>query len=142
MLSAETPTAEWTERLGTAPDIYSAEINHWLLKAALWILRDQPGNRRPLHPHHGLSDAHVAARGRTSRRHLAGLDALFGELSAAAPDAAILLTADHGMHHKTRCWDLMKACAARGVTSAPPSPPSRTNTSSITAASAAPPGCT
>ena len=51
-----------------------------------------------------------------SRRHLAGLDALFGELSAAAPDAAILLTADHSMHHKTRCWDLMKACATRGVT--------------------------
>jgi phosphonoacetate hydrolase len=51
-----------------------------------------------------------------SRRHLAELDALFGELSTAAPDAAILLTADHGMHHKTRCWDLTKACAARGVT--------------------------
>ena len=42
VLSAETPTAEWTERLGPAPDIYSAEINHWLLKAALWILRHQP----------------------------------------------------------------------------------------------------
>jgi phosphonoacetate hydrolase len=50
-----------------------------------------------------------------SRRHLAGLDALLGELSAAAPDAAILLTADLGMHHKGRCWDLEKACAARGV---------------------------
>ena len=50
-----------------------------------------------------------------SRRHLAGLDALLGEISAAAPDAAILLTADHGMHHKSRCWDLMRACAARGL---------------------------
>src|SRR5205807_5357790 len=38
-----------------------------------------------------------------------------GELSAAAPDAALLLTADHGMRHKTRCHDLMKACASRGV---------------------------
>ena len=34
---------------------------------------------------------------------------------AAAPDAAFLLTADHGMHHKSRCWDLAKACANRGV---------------------------
>src|SRR6185369_2642454 len=42
VLSAEIPTAEWTERLGPAPDIYSAEINHWLLKAAVWILRHQP----------------------------------------------------------------------------------------------------
>src|SRR5262249_59308465 len=50
-----------------------------------------------------------------SRRHLAGLDAFLGELSAAAPEAAMLVTADHGMHHKTRCWDLMLACAARGL---------------------------
>ena len=42
VLSAEIPTPEWTGRLGKAPDIYSAEINHWLLKAALWILRHQP----------------------------------------------------------------------------------------------------
>jgi len=27
---------EWVERLGPAPDICSAEINHWLLKAAIW----------------------------------------------------------------------------------------------------------
>jgi phosphonoacetate hydrolase len=44
------------------------------------------------------------------------LDALLGEITAAASDAAILLTADHGMHHKSRCWDLMRACAARGLT--------------------------
>jgi phosphonoacetate hydrolase len=42
VLSAEIPTPEWTQRLGKAPDIYSAEINHWLLKAALSILRRQP----------------------------------------------------------------------------------------------------
>src|SRR6266545_3327561 len=42
VLSAEIPTPEWTGRLGKAPDIYSAGINHWLLKAALWILRRQP----------------------------------------------------------------------------------------------------
>jgi phosphonoacetate hydrolase len=46
--------------------------------------------------------------------HLARLDELFGEAAAAATDAAFLLTADHGMNHKTRCWDLEKACARRG----------------------------
>ena len=38
-----------------------------------------------------------------SKRHLALLDAGFGEIAAAAPDAGILLTADHGMNHKSRC---------------------------------------
>jgi phosphonoacetate hydrolase len=50
-----------------------------------------------------------------SREHLARLDQLFAEAAAAAPDAAFLLTADHGMNHKTRCWDLEKACAKRGA---------------------------
>jgi phosphonoacetate hydrolase len=50
-----------------------------------------------------------------SREHLARLDQLFAEAAAAARDAAFLLTADHGMNHKTRCWDLEKACAKRGA---------------------------
>jgi phosphonoacetate hydrolase len=116
VLSAEIPTPEWIERLGKAPDIYSAEINHWLLKAALWILRRQP-EVGILYIHTTDYPMHMwPPDAEPSRRHLAELDALLGECSAAAPDAAILLTADHGMHHKTRCWDLMKACAARGVT--------------------------
>jgi phosphonoacetate hydrolase len=50
-----------------------------------------------------------------SKGHLARLDQLLGEVSAAAPDAAVLLTADHGMNHKTRCWDLEKVCTQRGA---------------------------
>ncbi|MCC6366173.1 MAG: alkaline phosphatase family protein [Bryobacterales bacterium] len=116
ILSAEIPPKEWVERLGPAPDIYSSEINHWLLKAAVWILRN--------HPEIGLLYIHTTdypmhmwpPEAPQSKRHLAALDALFGEVAAAAPDAAILLTADHGMHHKSKCWDLEKACAVRGVT--------------------------
>jgi phosphonoacetate hydrolase len=115
VLSAEIPTPEWTGRLGNAPDIYSAEINHWLLKAALWILKNRP-EIGILYVHTTDYPMHMwPPEAELSRRHLAGLDSLYGEIAAAAPDAAILLTADHGMHHKTRCWDLMRACAARGV---------------------------
>lgn len=115
VLSAEIPPPEWTERLGKAPDIYSAEINHWLLKAAQWILRRQP-EIGILYVHTTDYPMHMwPPEAEPSRRHLSQLDALLGECASAAPDAAFLLTADHGMHHKTRCWDLMKACAARGV---------------------------
>jgi phosphonoacetate hydrolase len=115
VLSAEIADREWTERLGPAPHIYSPEINHWLLRAAIWILR----NRRDM----GLLYVHTTdypmhmwpPEASRSKEHLASLDALFGELAKTAPDAAILLTADHGMNHKSRCWDLEKACAARGT---------------------------
>jgi phosphonoacetate hydrolase len=115
VMSAEVPPPEWTSRLGKAPDIYSAEINHWLLKAALQVLRHQP-ETGVVYIHTTDYPMHMwPPDSELSRRHLAGLDALLGEISAAAPDAAILLTADHGMHHKSRCWDLMRACASRGL---------------------------
>ena len=50
-----------------------------------------------------------------SREHLAKLDALIGRAVAAAPDAAFLITADHGLNAKSRCWDVAKACKSRGL---------------------------
>ena len=50
-----------------------------------------------------------------SKEHLAKLDAVIGRAVAAAPDAAFLITADHGMNAKTRCWDLARACKNRGL---------------------------
>ena len=115
ILSAETPTQDWVQRLGPAPDIYSREINYWLLTAAIDLLK----NRRDL----GCLYVHTTdypmhtwpPEAKESKEHLARLDQLFGEAAAAAPDAAFLLTADHGMNHKTHCWDLEKACAQRGT---------------------------
>jgi phosphonoacetate hydrolase len=39
------------------------------------------------------------------------MDELFGEAMKVAPDAAFLVTADHGMNAKTVCYDLEKLCA-------------------------------
>jgi phosphonoacetate hydrolase len=115
VLSPEAPTPEWTERLGPAPDIYSLEINYWLLKAAIWIAKQRP-EIGLLYIHTTDYPMHMwPPEAKESRRHLGSLDTLLGELARAAPDAAILLTADHGMNHKSLCWDLEKACAARGV---------------------------
>jgi len=45
VLTAEEPTPEWTQKLGQAPPIYSAEINYWLMRAALDILKNRPDIR-------------------------------------------------------------------------------------------------
>ncbi|MGH7484110.1 MAG: alkaline phosphatase family protein, partial [bacterium] len=115
ILTAEAPPPHWVKRLGPAPGIYSREINYWLLTAAIDLLK----TRRDL----GCLYVHTTdypmhkwpPEAAESKEHLARLDALFGEAAAAAPDAAFLLTADHGMNHKTQCWDLAKACAKRGA---------------------------
>jgi phosphonoacetate hydrolase len=49
-----------------------------------------------------------------SKAHLLNLDSYLKKFCETAPDAAFLITADHGMNYKKRCWDLAKACANRG----------------------------
>jgi phosphonoacetate hydrolase len=115
LLTAEEPPPSWVRRLGAAPGIYSREINYWLLTAAIDLLK----TRRDL----GCLYVHTTdypmhtwpPEAPESKEHLARLDQLFGEAAAAAPDAAFMLTADHGMNHKTHCWDLEKACARGGT---------------------------
>jgi len=115
VLTPELPPDEWVKRLGPAPAIYSREINYWLLQVAIDLLK----TRRDL----GCLYVHTTdypmhtwpPEAPESKEHLARLDSLFAEAEHAAPDAAFFLTADHGMHHKTRVWDLEKACANRGL---------------------------
>ena len=115
VLTAEAPDRSWEARLGTAPNIYSSEINYWVFAAALDILRNRPEI--------GLVYIHTTdypmhmwpPAAPESQEHLARLDDLLGEVAATAPDAAILLTADHGMNFKSRCWDLAKALQKRGA---------------------------
>ena len=115
VIAAEAPPPEWVERLGAAPDIYSREINYWLLRAAIDLLT----HRRDLgclYIHTTDYPMHTwAPEASESKEHLVRLDALLSEAASVAPDAAFLVTADHGMHHKQRCWDLAKACRNRQV---------------------------
>jgi phosphonoacetate hydrolase len=114
-MTAESPGAAWVERLGPAPPIYSREINYWLLRAAADVLARRP-DVGCLYVHTTDYPMHTwAPDAAESREHLARVDALLGELAHAAPDAAFLVTADHGLGAKTRCWDLARALAARGL---------------------------
>jgi phosphonoacetate hydrolase len=115
VLTAENPTPEWVERLGPAPPIYSREINYWLVRAAIDILKHRP-EIGCLYVHTTDYAMHMwPPEAPESKEHLERLDDLFGQAMNAAPDAAFLVTADHGMNAKTRCWDLEKVCARQGV---------------------------
>jgi phosphonoacetate hydrolase len=114
-IAAEAPSAEQIQKYGTPPPIYSREINYWLWEVAVDLLK----NRSDL----GFIYVHTTdypmhtwpASAPESKEHLARLDAFLGRAVAAAPDAAFLITADHGLNAKSRCWDLAKACKNRGL---------------------------
>ena len=115
VLTAENPTPDWVQKLGPAPTIYSREINYWLMQAALDILKNRP-DIGVLYIHTTDYPMHMwAPEEAESKEHLAKLDELFGEAMKAAPDAAFLATADHGMNAKSACWDLEQVCAGKGV---------------------------
>ena len=115
LLTAEAPDKDWEARLGTAPPIYSREINYWLFSAARDILRNQP-EIGLLYIHTTDYPMHMwQPEAPESLEHLSRLDGLLAELAATAPDAAILFSADHGMNFKSRCWDLEKALQQRGA---------------------------
>jgi phosphonoacetate hydrolase len=113
-VAAEDPPPAFVSRYGPPPGIYSREINYWLWRVAADLLWTQP-DLGCLYVHTTDYPMHEwPPDAKESQEHLATLDGLLGEARDAAPDAAFLLTADHGMNYKRRCWDLARACAARG----------------------------
>jgi phosphonoacetate hydrolase len=114
-LTAEEAPAEWVDRLGPAPAIYSREINYWIFRAAIDVLKHRP-EIQCLYVHTTDYPMHTwAPDAPESKEHLKTIDTLLGETCEAAPDAALLLTADHGMNHKTHAYDLDKTLAAAGI---------------------------
>jgi phosphonoacetate hydrolase len=114
-IAAEAPSPEDSRRYGSPPPIYSREINYWLWEVAIDLLKNRP-ELRLLYIHTTDYPMHAwPPEAPESKDHLARLDELLGQAVAAAPDAAFLITADHGMNAKARCWDLAKACKNRGL---------------------------
>lgn len=114
-IAAEAPSDEVIAKFGQPADIYSKEINYWLWQVAHQILVEQP-DIELLYVH--ITDYPMHAWGpaeQDSREHLEILDDLIGKAIEAAPDAAFLATADHGMNYKKRCWDLKRVLEDQGV---------------------------
>lgn len=114
-ISPETASDSWLKRIGPAPTIYSREVNYWLMEAALYSIIQ--------HPEIGITYIHPtdypmhtwAPESKESKEYLENLDCYIAKIKEAAPDAALLITADHTVTHKTFCWDLNKACANRNL---------------------------
>jgi phosphonoacetate hydrolase len=114
-IAAEEPGPAIVKKYGAAPPIYSAEIDDWLWKVAIDLLKTRP-DLGVVYVHTTDYPMHMWRSGApVSMKHLAGIDARLAEAAEAAPDAAFYITADHGLNHKTRAWDLDRACRNRGL---------------------------
>ncbi|MHB8771033.1 MAG: alkaline phosphatase family protein [Syntrophales bacterium] len=112
--SAEKPSAQLAERIGPPPGIYTVEVNHWLLKAALDTLRRDPPDflycsTTDYVTHTYPPEAEIA------QANVREIDRLIGELVNAAAEMELVVTADHGMNAKSWGLDLEAILKARGI---------------------------
>ncbi len=113
-LSAQDADIETIRDFGSPPDIYSTDVNEWIVRSGMKILRNRP-DIDILYIHTTDYPMHVwAPEEERSLDHLSRLDRLIGEMADRYPDAAFLVTADHGMNPKKECLDLEKILRASG----------------------------
>jgi len=117
-VTAENPPKWLVDRAGKKEDIYSGEVNLWLLRAAREVIHQ----RRPSLIYVSTTDYIQHMHGPEAPEaqvHTEALDAEIGRLVDAwddcQPDGAVFVTADHGMRDKRRAVDPGVILRARGV---------------------------
>ena len=118
-VSSERPPESVVASVGRPPDIYTLEVNGWVVRAASNLMADDEG----------LDVVYVATTDYAmhtyapdepeSQRHMTILDEAIGQLATDNPEATILITADHGMSRKTRMVDLKAELARSGIKGIP-----------------------
>jgi phosphonoacetate hydrolase len=117
-VSGQAPKPEVVQAVGEPPDIYSPDINHWLLKCLRWALRSHPEidtyyvhtTDYPMHmwePGDPRSDAHLVA-----------LDNGIREACKLAGEFELFVSADHGMNFKSYAVDLGRVLERQAIAGA------------------------
>ena len=113
-VSSEQPPDWVVNGVGAPPQIYSLEVNRWVLDAGLFILSQQDFDLVYLTTTDYAMHSYAPDEPE-SARHIALLDEGIGKLVDALPDANFLITADHGMSTKTRMLHLPDNLAQAGI---------------------------
>ena len=113
-VSSERPPDWVVAAVGPPPEVYSLEVNAWVVKAASYIMSEHPADVVYItttdYAMHTYGPEHTE-----SQKHLSLLDDAIGELVESHPDITLLITADHGMSRKTRMVDLKGALDSHSI---------------------------
>jgi phosphonoacetate hydrolase len=112
-IGSQQPPPDVVKRYGAAPDIYSADVNYWVCRVALDLIKNQPRiglffvqtTDYPMHMH--------SPEASESQAHLRTIDLFLRHAAAADPRMAFIVTADHGLNAKSTVVNLNKVLPAR-----------------------------
>jgi len=115
-VTAENPPAWLVKIIGPSADVYSADINIWLFKAAMYLIKSQSPDLIYLsttdYIMHKYPSEHQA-----SIKHLRQIDNLIGEIHELEPEREIYITADHGMNTKRKAINIERWLKEEGIQS-------------------------
>ncbi len=115
-ITAEDPPSEYVEAIGPAEDIYSSEINWWLLRGLRKVLRDHDPDLAYCSTTDWAQHKYAPTE-EPSLQHIAELDRIIGKIVDDQPEREIYITADHGMLPKTCALDPGRWLTEHGVPS-------------------------
>ena len=115
-ISSEEPPGWVVSGVGEPPPIYSLEVNRWVLDAGRYAMSREPFDLVYLTTTDYAMHTYGPERSE-SARHVTLLDEGLGAVRGQAPDARMLVTADHGMSDKTRMLHLPAELARYGISS-------------------------
>ena len=103
-VAAEAPPTEYIDAIGPVEQIYSCEINWWLLRAVLYTLQEYDPDLVYCSTTDWVQHK-FSPNEEMSQKHMYELDRIIGEIVDESPDREIYITADHGMLDKTVAID-------------------------------------
>ncbi len=113
-VAGEDPPTELLAKVGPKREIYSLEVNLWVLEAARVVMREQDPDivyvSTTDYIMHKFPPEHE-----TAQRHMRELDRIIGRIADEQPEREIYLSADHGMSPKSRAINLTVKLANAGI---------------------------
>lgn len=113
-VAGEDPPADLVAKVGPKCEIYSLEVNLWVLEAARVVMREQDPDLVYVsttdYIMHKFAPEHEMAQ-----RHLQGLDEIIGRIADEQPHRELYITADHGMSAKHRALNLTAKLTKAGI---------------------------
>ncbi len=113
-ISSEAPPGWIVEAVGPAPEIYSLEVNGWVINAANYAMSVREYDIIYITTTDYAMHTFPPEDPR-SQQHATILDSAIGRLADSHPESAILVTADHGMAGKTRMVDVEAVLSRYGI---------------------------